>query len=87
METPSISQIQPQDGSDRSKYVTDIITRENSVLTCSEDDRFNESLSTLVNGQEDLLRHLLNVIQDMNYRHEYDNLMGDIAMFGGKTWT
>ena len=84
METPSISQIQPQDGVDRSKDVADIVTGENPMITCSEDDRFIESLLTLLNGQQDLQRQALNMMQNMNHRHKHDNLMQDIPIYDGK---
>ena len=52
-----VSQIQTQDGSCRSGNVMDTVTRENPMITCPEDDRFNESLLMLLKGHQDLQRH------------------------------
>ena len=44
-------------------------------LTNLDEDHFNETLLTLLNGQQDLQKQSFNMIQDMTCRHEYDNLM------------
>ena len=41
---------------------------------------FNESLLTLLNGQEDLQKQSFNMIQDITHRQEYENLMRDIPI-------
>ena len=70
---PSISQSPPPDESCRPSNVTKTVQRQNQTIT--EDDQFNEYLVTLLNGQQDLQRKSLHMIQDMNCRHEYYNLM------------
>ena len=50
-------------------------------VTNSKEDQFNESLITLLNGQN----QLLNMMKGMTCRHEYDNLMRDIPMYDGKS--
>ena len=51
-----------------------------------EDDRFNESVITLLNGQQDLQKQLFKMMQDMIHRHEYDILIRDILIYNGKIW-
>ena len=58
------------------------MTKDN--MTNLEKDHFNESLLTLLNGQQDLQRQSLDMIQDMTCRHEHDNLMRDILIYDGK---
>ena len=53
-------------------------------LTNLDEDNFNKSLLTLLNGQQDLQKQSFNLIQDMTHRHEYDNLMRDIPIYYGK---
>ena len=51
-----------------------MVPRQNQTIT--EDGQFNESLATtLLNGQQDLQRQSLHMMQDMNHRYKYDNLM------------
>ena len=73
IEIPSISQIPPPDESYSSRNETETVPRQNQTIT--EDDQFNESLINLLNGQQDLHRQSLHMMQDMNHKHEYDNLM------------
>ena len=47
-------------------------------------DHFNESILTLLNGQQDLQKQSFNMIQDTTHRQEYDNLMRDILIYDGK---
>ena len=54
------------------------------ILTNSEEDHFNESLITFLNGQQDLQKQSLNMMQDITFRHEYDMLMRDILIYDGK---
>ena len=53
-------------------------------LTIPDKDCFNESLLTSLNGQEDLQKEYLNMIQDITCRQEYDNLMRDLPIYDGK---
>ena len=39
---------------------------------------------TLLNGQQDLQKQIFNVIQDITWRQEYDNLMRDIPIYDCK---
>ena len=60
---------------------------ENVMKTTSanpKEDQFNESLITLLNGQQDKQKQSLNMLQDMTCRHDYDNLMRDILIYNGK---
>ena len=52
-------------------------------LTDLDKDHFNESLLTLLNGQQDL-QTIFYMIQDMTHRHEYNSLMRDILIYDGK---
>ena len=47
-------------------------------LTNLDEDHFNKSMLTLLNGQQDLQKQSFNMMQDMAHRHEYDSLMRDI---------
>ena len=49
-----------------------------------DEDHFNKSLLTLLNGQQDLQKQSFNMIQDMAHRHEYDNLLRDIPIYDSK---
>ena len=49
VETPSISQIRPQDETYRPQNITKTVTRQNPTMT--EDDQFIESLLASLNGQ------------------------------------
>ena len=53
-------------------------------MTKPDKDHFNESLLTLLNGQQDLQKQSFNIIQDITGRQEYDNLMRDIPIYDGK---
>ena len=53
-------------------------------MTNSEEDHFNESLIALLNGQQDLQKQSLNMMQDITQRHEYDNLIRHIPIYDGK---
>ena len=53
-------------------------------LTNPDEDHFNESLLTLLNGQQDLHKQFFNMMQDITHRHEYDNLMRDIPIYDRK---
>ena len=53
-------------------------------MTNSGEDHFNESLITLLNGQYELQKQSLNMMQDITCRHDYDNLMRDIPIYDGK---
>ena len=53
-------------------------------MTNLEEEYFNESLVTLLNGQLDLQTQSLNMKYDITYRHEYVNVMGDIPICDGK---
>ena len=39
---------------------------------------------TLLKRQQDLQKQSFNMMQEMTYRHEYDNLMRDISIYDGK---
>ena len=52
------------------------MTRTN--MTNPKEDHFNESLITLLNGQQDLQKQSLGMMQDTIHRHDYDNCMRDI---------
>ena len=54
IETPSISQLPPQDESYRPGHITENVPRQNQTIT--EDDWFNESVVALLNRQQDLQR-------------------------------
>ena len=54
------------------------MTRNN--ITNPEEDQFNESILTLLNGQQDLQKQSFNVMQDITHRHEYDSLIRDIPI-------
>ena len=58
-------------------HETKILMMTNS--TNPEEDQFNESLITLLKGQQDLQKQSLNMMPDMPCRHEYDYLMRDIS--------
>ena len=49
-----------------------------------DEDHFNESLLTLLNGKQDLQKQSFNMIQDITCRQEYDNLMREILIYNGK---
>ena len=49
-----------------------------------DEDYFNKSFLTLLNGQQDLQKQSFNMMQDMTHRHEYDNLLKDIPIYEGK---
>ena len=51
------------------------------MITCSEEEKFHEALLTLLNGTQHLQRQSLNMMQDMNHRCEYDNLICKIYPF------
>ena len=53
-------------------------------LTNQDEDCFNESQLALLNGQEDLQKQSFNMMQDITFRQEYDNLMRDIPIYDGK---
>ena len=53
-------------------------------LTNPDKDHFNESLLTLLNGQQGLQIQSFNMIQDITHRQEYDTLMRDIPIYGVK---
>ena len=53
-------------------------------LTNPDEECFNELLVTLLNGQQDLQKQSLNMIQDITCRQEYDNLMKNIPIYDGK---
>ena len=55
-----------------------------TYVTNSEEDHFNESLITLLNGQQDLQKQSLNIMQDITNRYEYNNLMRDIPIYDRK---
>ena len=52
-------------------------------ITNPEEDCFNKSSLTLLNGQQDLRKQSLNMMLDMTHRHKYDNLMRDIPIYDG----
>ena len=52
-------------------------------MTNSE-ECFYESLITLLNGQQDLQKQSLHIMQDMTCRLMYDNLMRDIPILDEK---
>ena len=49
-------------------------------VTNQDEDQFNESLLTILSGQQDLQKQSFNMIQDITHRQQYDNLMGDILI-------
>ena len=53
-------------------------------MTNPEEDHFNESLLTVLNGQQDLQKQSLKMMQDIKCRHDYANLMRDIPIYDGK---
>ena len=55
-------------------------------MTNPEEDHFNESLLTLLKGQQDLQKQSFNMMQDMTHRHEYDSVMKDTPYMMGKIW-
>ena len=61
------------------------MTRRN--VTNPEEDHFNDSLISLLNGQQDFQKPSLNMMQDITHRHDYDNLMRDIPIYEGKYGT
>ena len=56
------------------------------LMTCTEEHQFNESIITLLSGQQDLQKQSLDMMQNMTGLHEYDNLMRNITIYDGKTW-
>ena len=53
-------------------------------LTNQDEDHFNESLFTLLNGHQDLQKQSFNIIHDITCRQEYDSLMRVIPIYDGK---
>ena len=53
-------------------------------VTNPHEDHFNESLLTLLNGQQDLPKQSFAMIHDITCRHEYDNLVKDIPIYDSK---
>ena len=49
-----------------------------------EKGHFNESLLTLLNGQQNLPKQSFIMIQDITHRQEYDNLMRGILIYNDK---
>ena len=69
---PPTFQIHSQEDSYQLQNENEIVTRNN--ITTPEEDCFNESLLTLLNGQKDLQKQSFNMMQDMTHRHEYDSV-------------
>ena len=86
---PSISQmahlthpaflIQLQDDPYQLQNENEIMTKRD--MTNSEEDHLNESLITLLNGQQDLQKQSLNMMLDITHRHKHDNLMRGIPIY------
>ena len=53
-------------------------------MTSSEEDWFNESIVTLLSGQQDLQKQSLEMMHNMTRHCEYYNLMRDITIYDGK---
>ena len=77
--TPPIPQTHP---SENPYYIQqNREARPTGKVTNQDEDCFNESLLTLLNGQQDLQRQSFNMIQDIICIQEYDNLMRDIPFY------
>ena len=50
-------------------------------MTNQGKDLFHESLLILLNGQQDLQKQSFNMIQDIMYKLEYNNLRRDISIY------
>ena len=54
-------------------------------MTNSAEDQFNKSLIPLLNGQNHLQKHLLNMKKDVTCRYKKKYLMRDISIYVGKS--
>ena len=77
--TPPTSQIHSQGDPCQIQNENEIMATNN--ITNPEEDHFNESLLTLLNGQQDLQKQSFNLMQDMTCRHGYDTLMRCIPIY------
>ena len=57
------------------RHTQDLGSTPKIQMTCSEEDRFNESTITLLSRQKDLQKQSLYMMQNMTRWNEYDNLM------------
>ena len=53
-------------------------------MASSEEDWFNESILTLLGGQQDFQKQSLEMMQNMTRCNEYNNLMRDITVYDRK---
>ena len=91
---PHISQIPPLTHPSSQIYLQEDphqLQNENEImartsLTIPEEDHFNKSLITLLNGQQDFQKQSLNMMQGITHRYVYDNLMRDITYMMEKMW-
>ena len=82
MERLNIVQIHLQQDIDRQINGMDRTMK--THITNPDEDYFNESIITLLNGQQDLQKQVLDMMKNMMRWHEYDNLMWDIPIHDGK---
>ena len=53
-------------------------------MTNPEEDCFNKSLMTLINGQQDVQKQSFNMMLAVTHRHEYENLMRNMPIYDWK---
>ena len=82
IERPQITPTPLQQDVDRGMH--DLDSTMNTWMTCPKEDWFNESIITVLSGQQDLPKHLLDMIQNMTRWHECDNLIRVITTYDGK---
>ena len=53
-------------------------------MSCPKEHGFDESIITLLSGQQDIQKTIIDLLKNMTREHKYDNIMRDIGIYNGK---